>query len=183
MRIISGKYKGRQFETPKSFVTHPMGDRVKVALFNTLSTRVEGAKVLDAYAGSGALGFECLSRGAKFVQFVEKDPKVADLIKRNSQEIGINLSDFHVSRANCASWAQNNMHEQFDLIIIDPPFDKLNLSTIEILIKLLSPEGLMVLSHTGREAAPTANGVVVVDNRMYGNAALSYYHKVENIDH
>ena len=178
MRIISGDLKGRRFETPKGHRTHPMGDRIKVALFNTIAAEIPGARVLDAYAGSGALGFECLSRGAEFVQFIEKDGKAFSVLSDNIQALQLDESSVKATRANCASWAERNSDERFDLIIVDPPFDQLNLSTVSILSDLLTAEGLMVLSHTGREAVPTVSTkVVVVDNRMYGDAALSYYRK------
>ncbi len=178
MRIISGIYKSHHLESPNGFKTHPMGDRIKVALFNTIQTQVAEARVLDAYAGSGALGLEALSRGAKYVQFIEQDFKAYKVIQQNIDNLGIPSKQYKLTRANCGSWSLNNESDKFDLIFADPPFEQLNLSTINQLVKHLSEEGLMVLSHTGRETVPTVNKVVVVDNRMYGDAALSYYRKV-----
>ncbi len=177
MRIISGNLKGRRFDTPKGHVTRPMGDRIKVALFNTIAAEIPGARVLDAYAGSGALGLECASRGAVFVQFIEKDHIAFKVLQSNIERVGLSDAQAKATRANCVSWGAADEDEVFDLIILDPPFDQLNLSTISNLTRHLSAEGLMVLSHSGREAVPTVNGVVVVDNRMYGDAALSYYRK------
>ena len=181
MRIIAGSLKGRRFEAPKGHRTHPMGDRIKVALFNTIASDLPGARVLDAYAGSGALGFEAVSRGAKFVQFIEKDGAAFRRLAENTEDLSLPGTLYKLSRANCGAWADNNKDERFDVIFADPPFDQLNLSTISKLTELLSAEGLMVLSHSGREAVPTVpNGVVVVDNRMYGDAALSYYRKADH---
>lgn len=180
MRIIAGLYKGRRFETPKGHKTHPMGDRIKVALFNTIAADLPGARVLDAFAGSGALGFEAVSRGAEFVQMIEKDQKTFKLITENVKSLQLEDSQIRASRANCASWSDNNKDAKFDLILADPPYEELNLSTISKLTRHLTAEGLMVLSHTGREAVPIVYGVVVVDNRMYGDAALSYYRKADS---
>jgi len=178
MRIITGRLKGRTFKTPNGYRTHPMGDRIKVALFNTIAAEIPGARVLDAYAGSGALGFEALSRGAEFVQLVEKDGRAYRVLRDNVEAIGVNESECKATRANISSWLKQDKDAMFDIIFADPPFDELNLSTIKELTHHLTPEGLMVLSHSGREAVPTVStGVVVVDNRMYGEAALSYYRK------
>ena len=179
MRIISGELKGRSFNTPKGHKTHPMGDRIKVALFNTIAERLPGARVLDAYAGSGALGFEAYSRGAEFVQLIEKDHAAFRTIQENIGALPLDPERLKATRANCASWAENNGKERFDVILLDPPYDQLNFSTIFMLSDLLTPEGLMVLSHPGREMVPVPDGVVVVDDRMYGDAALSYYRKAD----
>ena len=155
-----------------------MGDRVKSALFNTIQTELADSRVLDAYGGSGALAIESLSRGASFVQVVEKDKKAFTVIKQNFENLKIEPELYKITQANCASWASGNTDKQFDIILLDPPYDHLNLSTVDRLVSLLTPNGLMVLSHTGREAVPTVNKVVVVDNRIYAGAALSYYRKV-----
>jgi 16S rRNA (guanine966-N2)-methyltransferase len=180
MRIISGQLKKQQFKTLPGRRTHPMGDRIKVALFNTIQDSLPGARVLDAFAGSGALGFEALSRGADYVQLIEKDRRAYAVIKQNLESLKLaDSKKIHATQANCASWSDRNIDLDFDVIFADPPFDDLNLSTIEKLSRHLTAEGLMVLSHSGREAVPTVNGVVVVDNRMYGEAALSYYRKAD----
>lgn len=172
MRIIAGRLKGREIKTPKGHRTHPMAEKVRGALFNALGD-VEGLSVLDAYAGSGALAFEVLSRGAKFAQLVEKDFNAYETIKQNISELGLS-AQAKATRANISSWSSNSS-DKFDIVICDPPFDKLNRDVISGLSKHLNPNGLMVLSFTGREPVPTVNGVVVVDSRIYGDAALAFY--------
>lgn len=174
MRIIAGELKGRNFKTPRGFRTHPMGDRVKVALFNTLGPQLAGKRVLDAYGGSGALSFEAVSRGAAFVQVVERDRSAFKTIIQNIEALNLGPDIIQAARANCATWSSRNKEEMFDIILVDPPYDELNLSTVKRLSKHLTQEGLMVISHTGREAVPTVSTLVVVDVRMYGGAALSY---------
>lgn len=176
MRVSSGDLRGRTFDSPKGNKTHPMSERIKTAMFNSLKSRIElkGIRILDAYSGSGALAFESVSRGADFAWAIEKDKNAHQAILANIQKLNIG-DKVKATRANVATWSDNNLDEKFDLILVDPPFDNLNLSTIEKLGRHLKANGLMVLSHIGRETTPTVNGVVVVDNRIYGNAALSYY--------
>lgn len=177
MRVISGIYKARPLKAPKGHRTHPMGDRVKTALFNTIGAEIQGARVLDAYTGSGSLAIESLSRGAQFAQCVDKDGAAVRIANENFTSIDVPAESYKVTQANISSWLDNQPDATFDIIFVDPPFGEVNLSTVEALSRHLSPKGLMVLSHTGREAALTVNGVVVVDNRMYGEAALSYYRR------
>lgn len=174
VRIIAGKYGSRSIKTPKGFVTHPMGDRPKSAMFNSIAGEVNGAKVLDAFAGSGALGLEALSRGAGHVTFLDRDNGAIEVLKENI--ITLDCQDVtQVIKSGIATWADKT-DEKFDIIFADPPYDDMQLSTVSRLFKLLHPKGLMVLSYPGRGEAPTGtNGVVVVDNRSYGNAALAFY--------
>ena len=96
MKIISGLYKNRELLSPNSSKTHPMGSREKLALFNMLGFYLKNAEVLDAFSGSGALGLEALSRGAKKVIFVEKSPKVARIIKENCKTLKISPEAYEV---------------------------------------------------------------------------------------
>ena len=150
-----------------------MGERMRGALFNILGD-VSGMRVLDAFAGTGALGFEALSRGAESVLFIERD-RVAQHVLQENIEL-LDVSDrVHLIRSSVSAWDETAGDEQFDLILTDPPYHDLQLSTVKKLVKYLKPNALMILSHPGRESAPTVNGVVVVDNRSYGDAALAFY--------
>ncbi len=173
MRIIAGKLSGREIKAPKGHRTHPMSEKMRGALFNSLGD-VSGLAALDAYAGSGALSFEALSRGAGFAQLVEKDFRAYEVCKENAKALGLK-DEAKITRANVSSWSDRNIEHKFDLVLCDPPYDKLNLDIISKLSRHLKPNGLMVLSTAGRESAPTVNGVVVVDSRIYGDAALAFY--------
>lgn len=173
LRVIAGSLGGRMFEGPDSHATHPMSERVRGALFNSLGD-LDGKTVLDPFAGSGAFGFEAVSRGAKSVTLVERDRKAQVVIAENIAKLGVSGRISFV-RANCRAWAETYAGEPFDLILCDPPYDDVKVSTLELLQKHLKHNGLMVLSHSGRESAPTVNGVVVVDKRIYGDAALAIY--------
>jgi 16S rRNA (guanine966-N2)-methyltransferase len=173
LRVIAGTLGGRLFDAPDTTATHPMGDRIKGSLFNILGNIAEKT-VLDPFAGSGALSFEAISRGAKSVLLLERDKRAQRVIQQNIDSLGIGEKAKLVA-VNCRSWSQKNPGQKFDLILADPPYNDGQLSTISILSGHLKPKGLMVLSYPGRGSVPTVNGVVVVDNRFYGDAALAFY--------
>lgn len=174
LRVIAGQLGGRFFESPETTSTHPMGERIKGALFNMLGDDVVGKSVFEPFAGSGALSFEALSRGAASALLLEKEKRAQLCIERNIAALGL-AQKVRLVKANCRMWSENNPTQQFDLLLIDPPYHDMQLSTVSLLIRHLKPNGLMVLSYQGRGPAPTVNGVVVVNTRLYGDAALAFY--------
>lgn len=177
VRIISGTYGGRYLEAPDTSRTHPMSERVRGSLFNQLGD-VTGLRVLDAFAGTGVVGLELLSRGANSAVLIEKDRIAQKVIDANIKTLGLK-GRAKLIRSTIASWDDTTESEKFDLIFADPPYHDMQLSTVSRLVRHLNPKGLMILSHPGRESAPTVNGVVVVDKRSYGDAALAFYRLVE----
>lgn len=174
LRIIAGLYGGRNIKAPDTVATHPMSERVRNALFNIVSDEVKGADILDVFAGSGAVGIEALSRGAAHATFVERDRHASNAIESNATLLGADAQSTFV-HSNVEPWI-SMCKKQFDIIFVDPPYEDMQFSTVERLMGLLKPNGLMVLSYPGRGEAPTGtNGVVVVDNRSYGTAALTFY--------
>lgn len=174
VRIIAGEFGGRKIETPDGKRTHPMSERVRGAMFNSIGDELKDARVLDAFAGSGAIGIEALSRGAKHATFVERDRIAQKVIAENLNLLSINDRSKLV-KASVSSWVNTYDGEPFDLIFVDPPYHDPQFSTAMQLLGLLKPGALMVLSKPGRSESPTKPGVVVVDNRSYGDAALTYY--------
>jgi len=176
IRIISGTYGGRKLDAPDNSRTHPMSERVRNALFNSIGAEVRGARVLDAFAGTGSLGLEALSRGAAHATFVERDRIAQKVLAANISAIGVeNTTD--IVRTTVSNWLETYQGEGYDLILVDPPYHDTQFSTVTKLFSLLKPGGLMVLSHPGRGEEPTKPGVVVVDNRSYGNAFLTFYRR------
>lgn len=173
MRVISGELGGRFFESPGSSTTHPMSERVRGSMFNILGD-VSGLSVLEPFAGSGALSFEALSRGAKSALLLERDKSAQRTIEGSIKSLGIE-EKARLVKANCRMWSEKNQNKKFDLLLVDPPYHDMQLSTVALLIKHLQTGGRMILSYQGRGAAPTVNGVVVVDTRLYGDAALAFY--------
>lgn len=119
MRIIAGKWRGRALEVPPGLTTRPTADRVREALFSMLASRLgnfEDLRIADIFAGSGALGFEALSRGAAHVTFIESDPKATDSIRRNADRLGA------TAQIMTGSALRLPRSEPFDLIFADPPY-------------------------------------------------------------
>ncbi len=169
VRITSGKYRGRTIKTPGRG-THPMGERERLALFNMISPALEGALVLDAFAGSGALGIEALSRGAIKAVFVEKSPSAARVIRENLANLGLKegvitgkVSDF-------------NTDERFEVILADPPYDDFRIAELSGLAKLLKDDGVLVLSHP--DEAPELTGLKLVKTNRYAGARISIYRRL-----
>ena len=177
-RLIAGDLGGRNLQAPGTTATHPMSERVRNALFNIVGDEVIGASVLDAFAGSGALGLEAISRGAATATFVERDSRAIGSIEANVKLFKLEPRT-KVLQADVAVWAKR-ANQRFDIILVDPPYDDTQLATVMALEKLLQPNGLMILSYPGSGEVPTANGVVVVDNRSYGTAALAFYRLVQS---
>ena len=179
IRIIAGKYGGRKIDAPDSNRTHPMGERVRNAMFNSIAGEIVGARVLDAFAGTGSIGLEAISRGAKACTFVERDKVAQKILAKNVVSLGA-AEQSEIVRSSVSSWVESVGVEYYDIIFADPPYHDLQLSTVSKLFAILKPNGLMVLSHTGRGEVPNLNelGIVVVDNRSYGNAHLTSFRRV-----
>lgn len=180
IRVIAGKYGGRKLDVPdmSNTRTKPMGERIRNAMFNRIGDEIEGARVLDAFAGTGSVGLEALSRGAAYAVFIERDKVAQKLISANIHMLGAGETA-ELVRTSVSNWLETSEPGKFDMIFADPPYDNLQLSTVSQLLGLLKPNGLMVLSHTGRGEVPNLeNGIVVVDNRSYGNAHLTSFRRV-----
>ncbi|MBQ3352942.1 16S rRNA (guanine(966)-N(2))-methyltransferase RsmD [Candidatus Saccharibacteria bacterium] len=171
IRITSGELRGRTIKSPKSVLTHPMGSREKLALFNMIMAKLSEAVVLDAFAGSGALGIEALSRGAKTVYFVEKNSGVAKTLADNIKSLGLEDRS-KVFRCEAANFEADVC---FDIIIADPPYDNFDINDVVCLTKYLKDGGVFVLSHPG--SAPVIEGLNLTNTHKYAAASISVYYK------
>lgn len=179
MRIISGEFRGRKLATPRGVKIRPTADRLRESIFNILGPAVAHTTVLDLFAGTGALGLEALSRGARSAVFVDIGGKALDLVGKNI--VALDLSDrTHVLRwdirrnlACLGHWTQG-----FNLIFMDPPYGR-NL-VIPTLAHLRSSEALaanahLVVEHSSDEHVdPTRVGFRLVDQRLYGDTIVSF---------
>ena len=151
-----------------------MSERVRGALFNSLGD-LSGKSVFDPFAGSGALSFEAISRGAASALAIEKDRNSFKTLQQNI--VDLELGDqIKAIRAHAGSWSKLNPDAKFDIILCDPPYNLLDVALLANIKHHLKPNALMILSYPGKEPAPNVNGVVVVNNRNYGDAALATYH-------
>ena len=176
LRIIAGEFGGRWISANVGRATRPKTDYLRSAIFAMLESRgvLAGARVLDAFAGTGSLGFEALSRGAAFVTFLERNNIAANVIDVNITTL--NVSDrTKLIRAGVGSWTKTAENDKYDIIFADPPYTNLQFSTVSKLAKRLHSDGLLVLSYPERGTLPDLEGVVVVDNRIYGEAAVALF--------
>lgn len=172
VRIIGGQWRHAYLQIPPAETTRPISDRAKEALFNILGD-VGGLSVLDAYAGSGNLGFEALSRGAERVEAVEADRAAAATIAANAASLGVSQA-YQLSCQSVESWLETNIR-QFDLIFADPPFGSFDEAVLAALVSHLRRRGTFVLKHASTAAALEFAGVTCRLNRRYGASVLSFY--------
>ena len=181
MRIISGKLKGRKIKAPEGQQVRPTSDSLRETLFNVLGESVEGAHVLDAFAGTGGLGIEAWSRGASDVTFVEQDPDTYRVLLGNLRNLGLVETDRFVSRA-CAIiradfLSTRAIRASFDLVLLDPPYDIAQLDdVVNRGAACVAEGGRMVLEHSRRRESPPAAGSLVRYRVLdAGDSALSFY--------
>jgi 16S rRNA (guanine966-N2)-methyltransferase len=191
VRIIAGELRGRRIDAPEGEGTRPMLDRVREAVFSTLGERVEDALVLDLFAGSGALGLECASRGARAVRCVERARAALDALKKNVEELG--LSDrVRVIRGDALApraWQEKDGPPVvYSLVFLDPPYPMIEdprdrakiLSTVRALFEgTIGPDGTVVL-HVAARASETLRFGKDLESevRTYGSSAIVYVRRV-----
>lgn len=176
MRIIAGYLGGRHFNSPRGHRTHPMSDKVRGALFNVLGD-INGLSVLDPFAGSGALSFEAVSRGAQSALAIELDKGAQQAIRANIEELKLQ-DKVRLISANSLSWSARNQEQIFDLVLCDPPYDNANVPAITTLSKHVKPDGLLTLSWPGQAAPGQLPGFELVKAGNYGDAQLVFYRRI-----
>ena len=175
MRIIAGSMGGRTFESPKGRKTHPMSEKARGALFNTLGD-IEGLSVFDPMAGSGALAFEAISRGASKALALELDKRAYQVIYDNTKNL--KLEDrVKTLRANAKGWSNNNKDTKFDLVLLDPPYNDLDRQLIQKLSNHAKKGGVVVLSWPGKEPTPPFDGLEEITAKNYGDNQLVFYRR------
>ncbi|HEY7342414.1 MAG TPA: 16S rRNA (guanine(966)-N(2))-methyltransferase RsmD [Ktedonobacterales bacterium] len=183
MRVISGSARGRKLKSPKSSETRPIMDRVKTALFDILAPEILGTRVLDLFAGTGAVGIEALSRGAESATFIERSPEAWRLVRENLAIT--NLSDrAEVLRTDAFAYLQQASASgwRFDLVYIAPP-QYVNMAAQALMqldaSPLTEPDGLVIVQIHPQERAEldalTLNRLRRYDERRYGSTLLLFY--------
>ena len=167
LRIVSGKFGGQYIEAPKTSATHPMGERERMAIFNSLRDEIPGRRILDAFAGSGAIGIEALSLGASRVDFMENNPKAIKAIKKNLAKLG-NPDYTSILRSPDGNYG---------IIFADPPYDNPQYDIIAALVAHLVPGGYFVLSHPEQPEPPAFNYLKLISDKKYAAAHIKIYVK------
>ncbi len=179
MRVIAGRLGGRRLAAPGGRGTRPTSDRVREALFSILAD-VTGARVLDLYAGTGAMGIEALSRGAEWALFVESAPRAAAVTKQNLAALGLGAITRVIGSAAERSLAAIVAAGPFDLAFVDPPYADTDRAA-EVLGELttsgaFAPGARIVLEHaSARPPSTFSDRVAIVSERKYGDTALTFY--------
>ena len=176
MRVIAGHFKGRRLKTPTWEGLRPTSDKLRETLFNILAPRVAGARVLDGFAGTGAVGIEALSRGAAHVTFIEKNRRAAALIEANLKACGV--EEGYTIRCADVVAALNGLPaaDAFDLILLDPPYDIENANAaLDAAAGRLAPGGLVVLERATRREPAESVALCRVRDVKSGDSTLTFF--------
>jgi 16S rRNA (guanine966-N2)-methyltransferase len=175
MRVITGRAKGTILFSldPR---TVPLSDRAKSALFSIIEEKIPEAFVLDMYAGSGALGIECLSRGASFVQFFEISKKAIEGIEKNLLKTHFK-DQAEIVNVNVEKHLDRFVYELFDIIFICPPYPSVKFHVVQEAVRHLKPFGILIFEHDKKETYTVPAGVEKIDERKYGIVCFEIYQK------
>lgn len=186
MRVIAGEFKGRRLKAPRGWDVRPTSDKVKGALFNIIGSRIDGARVIDLFAGTGNVGIEALSRGAGHVMFVENDPEVRALLAANLATCGISSTKSTLWKGRGVASLISHLKRQpssYGLVFADPPYHRPE--TFRLLRPFLQglalePGGWLVIEHASHMASPTPTlPMRQLRQYPYGDTMLSVYTKAE----
>lgn len=170
LRVISGKYRGKGISSPKDFSVRPTSQRVKESLFNIIRTDLYGKIFLDIFSGTGQIGIEAISNGAK-AYFV--DGNVA-LLKSNLESVGC-LNEAEVFCGDFINVLKSIKNIKFDFIFADPPYkDELYQDIVKYSIPILNKDGVIILEHSSDIVFDSFDDAVIVDKRIYGSRALTF---------
>jgi 16S rRNA (guanine966-N2)-methyltransferase len=171
VRVVAGRYGGRRLSAPRGTRTRPTADRVREALFSMLGD-VDGARVLDLYAGSGALGIEALSRGAGSAVFVERDPRAVAAIERNLAAVGVEAT---VARQDALRFL-GRAEGHFDLVFCDPPYDSASRLAGPLAERLseLTSEGARIVTESDKRN-PLELPFPLLTERTYGDTRIAIH--------
>jgi 16S rRNA (guanine966-N2)-methyltransferase len=179
VRIVGGKYKGRNIEAPRGLLSRPPLALIRESVFNILGDWVSGKSVLDLFAGSGSLGIEALSRGAGRLESVDSARRCVEMVRRNLSKLGVSEAS-RVSRRNAVDFVRSWQGLPFDLVFVDPPF--LSGKVQEVLaclasVDVLSADGVVVSRHHRRDRADVPGVFEVFKQRKFGESIVSFIRK------
>jgi 16S rRNA (guanine966-N2)-methyltransferase len=175
MRVIAGAFKGRRLRTPSWAGLRPTSDKLRETLFNILAPRIAGTRVLDAYAGTGAVGIEALSRGAGHVTFIESNRRAAALIEENLALCGIE-DGYTIHRTDVLTALQRMpAGEQFQVMLLDPPYDATGIrDAVDAAAVHLVEDGLIVLERATRTPPDPPPALTITREVRSGDSTLTF---------
>lgn len=179
MRVISGKVRGLKLDTPKNDDVRPTTDRVKESLFNIINSYIMDSKVLDLFAGTGSLGIECLSRGAKKCVFVDVSKESISIVKSNIKKARVENESVVINADFKDAINRLKGSEKFDVIFMDPPYYKdMFVKALESVdnADLLDEDGIIMIEHDTKDSFPETIGRLIQSkSKKYGNTTLTFY--------
>jgi 16S rRNA (guanine966-N2)-methyltransferase len=174
MRVIAGSARGVPLRAPKDRATRPITDRVKETLFAILGDRVPDARVLDLYAGSGAVGIEALSRGAASAVFVEHGRAAVAAIGANLDATRT-VADARVHASDVEAYLRATTDGPFDLVVLDPPYEvRAIVAPLRAVVPHLEPGAVVVVKHFWRTEVPEVDGLALFRQRRFGETMLTF---------
>ena len=176
MRVIAGQFKGRRLNAPSWEGLRPTSDKLRETLFNIVAPRIEGARVLDGFAGTGALGVEALSRGASHVTFIEADGRAAALIAENLAVCGVR-DGYTIERGDLATVLRRLPAEAtFDVVLLDPPYDTPDVCPVlEAVVPHVAPGGVIVLERASRREPDVSGSLTRTRDVRSGDSTLTFF--------
>lgn len=177
MRVIAGRFKGRRLKAPTWDGLRPTSDKLRETLFNILAPRIEGANVFDGYAGTGAVGIEALSRGARHVTFAEQDRRAGALIAANITACDA-AADYTIETGDVATLLRrhtaNGRPAAFDVIWLDPPYDSDSSDALDAAAGALAPGGIVVLERATRRQPDVPASLTRIRDVKSGDSTLTF---------
>ena len=180
MRVLAGALKGRRLQTPRGSTTRPTADQVRIALMDTLTPQLPGARLLDLFAGAGGVGLEAISRGAAHATFVERDPRALAALRANVDALGVG-EQTRIERGAVPAILDRlaRADARYDVVFLDPPYEPDAVTpTVELLgrLDLVVPGGLVIAQHLTKRPPPARSGRLgAYRTRRFGETTLTFF--------
>lgn len=173
MRVIAGQFKGRRLQAPDWDGLRPTSDKLRETLFNILAPRIRGARFLDGFAGTGAVGIEALSRGARHVTFIDHDRRATSLIEQNLSLCGVR-DQWKVLLGDVATVLRTLPAATFDIIVLDPPYSAAIADTLDVAAARLAAGAVLVLERASRRAPDIPASLIEMRHVKSGDSTLTF---------
>ncbi|WP_440693199.1 16S rRNA (guanine(966)-N(2))-methyltransferase RsmD [Candidatus Pelagibacter sp. HIMB1695] len=183
MRIISGKFKGKKILEPKDLNTRPLKDLTKESIFNIIQhsnkfkINFENSEILDLFSGTGSFGIECLSRGAKFVTFVENYKEILSILKKNLADLKLDSNYSIIEKNIFDNLNLKEFEKQFDIIFLDPPYKEKNLKDVLLYLideKILKIDGIIILHRHKKQIDILPDQINILEEKKYGISKILF---------